>query len=262
MAISKVIFGSRTLIDLSSSTVTPETLGEGVKAFNAKGELIIGTMKAQPSTVSVRLNGAPGEVITYSGGALGDVTLNSSGTATVDIPKGNYTFASGISGYSKSATVSSNQIIDVFPAGAIYWYGREIYSFSAAQQQAGVGLLTKNANYMRFFYNGASNSTQRAAAILTDSILDLTGYTSLNFVTQTETQGSNCYSGVFNTRAVTYSTFQNSSCFAAKSSLLNYAGKSEYSVNISSVNSGFVGTGIAEYNKNDRYVQIHAIWME
>ena len=43
MAISKVVFGNRTLIDLSNITVTPETLGEGVTSFTAKGELIVGS---------------------------------------------------------------------------------------------------------------------------------------------------------------------------------------------------------------------------
>ena len=45
MAINKVIYDGRVLIDLTDSTVTPETLAEGVVAYNAKGERIVGTMK-------------------------------------------------------------------------------------------------------------------------------------------------------------------------------------------------------------------------
>lgn len=55
MAINKVIFAGKTLIDISDSTVRPETLAEGVVAYNAKGERIVGTMKAggASSTVNV-----------------------------------------------------------------------------------------------------------------------------------------------------------------------------------------------------------------
>lgn len=45
MAVNKVIYGSAVLIDISDSTVLPETLAEGVVAYNAKGERIVGTLK-------------------------------------------------------------------------------------------------------------------------------------------------------------------------------------------------------------------------
>ena len=41
--INKVILGSDTVLDLTSDTVTPETLSMGVTAHNAAGELITGT---------------------------------------------------------------------------------------------------------------------------------------------------------------------------------------------------------------------------
>lgn len=44
MAVNKVVYGGETLIDLTSDTVTPETLAEGVTAHDAAGNLIIGTM--------------------------------------------------------------------------------------------------------------------------------------------------------------------------------------------------------------------------
>ena len=46
MAVNKVVYGGRTLIDLTSDTVTAETLAEGVTAHGANGELIVGTMVA------------------------------------------------------------------------------------------------------------------------------------------------------------------------------------------------------------------------
>lgn len=43
MGVNKVIYNGQVLIDLTSSTVTPETLAEGVIAFNSAGEQITGT---------------------------------------------------------------------------------------------------------------------------------------------------------------------------------------------------------------------------
>ena len=45
MAKNKIVFGDQVLIDLNDSTVTPETLAEGVVAYDKHGDKIIGTMK-------------------------------------------------------------------------------------------------------------------------------------------------------------------------------------------------------------------------
>jgi hypothetical protein len=47
--VNKVILGSDTVLDLTSDTVTPETLLVGTTAHNAKGEIITGTLA--PCTV-------------------------------------------------------------------------------------------------------------------------------------------------------------------------------------------------------------------
>lgn len=44
MAVNKVIYGGQTLIDITDSTVTDENLPEGVIAYGANGERIVGTM--------------------------------------------------------------------------------------------------------------------------------------------------------------------------------------------------------------------------
>lgn len=41
-----VVFGAVSIMDISDSTVTPETLGEGVTAYDKSGEKITGTMKS------------------------------------------------------------------------------------------------------------------------------------------------------------------------------------------------------------------------
>lgn len=45
MAKNKIVFGDQVLIDLNDSTVTPETLAEGIIAYDKHGDKIIGTMK-------------------------------------------------------------------------------------------------------------------------------------------------------------------------------------------------------------------------
>ena len=56
MAISKIIFGGEVLIDITDSTITPETLLENIIAYNAKGERIVGTKK-DTSSVTVTDDG-------------------------------------------------------------------------------------------------------------------------------------------------------------------------------------------------------------
>lgn len=46
MAVNKVVYGGTTLVDLTSDSVTPETLLEGTTAHNAAGERIVGKMPA------------------------------------------------------------------------------------------------------------------------------------------------------------------------------------------------------------------------
>lgn len=45
MAINKIDFAGNTLIDLTSDTVTADTLSEGVVAHGADGEVVTGTLK-------------------------------------------------------------------------------------------------------------------------------------------------------------------------------------------------------------------------
>lgn len=45
MGVNKIVYGGRTLIDLTGVTVTPDTLAEGVTAYDAKGNLIIGVAR-------------------------------------------------------------------------------------------------------------------------------------------------------------------------------------------------------------------------
>lgn len=77
MAVNKVIYNGKTLIDLTGIDVTPETLAEGVKAINAAGEIIVGTAPIEPVTETITPHIAPRSTW-YNGLSSGKLTLNSS----------------------------------------------------------------------------------------------------------------------------------------------------------------------------------------
>lgn len=77
--INKVVLGSDTVLDLTSDTVTPETLLVGTTAHNAKGEIITGTLV--PCTV-------------YSAESPAATTTNSAQTFTWEIPSTEHGFKS------------------------------------------------------------------------------------------------------------------------------------------------------------------------
>ena len=54
MAVSKVVVNNETILDLTSDTVTADTLAEGKTAHNAAGEQIVGTMTSGGSSTDVK----------------------------------------------------------------------------------------------------------------------------------------------------------------------------------------------------------------
>lgn len=79
--VNKVVLGSDTVLDLTSDTVTPETLLVGTTAHNAKGEIITGTL-------------VPCTVYSAESPALEGTTLNNVTTFTWDIPSTEHGFNS------------------------------------------------------------------------------------------------------------------------------------------------------------------------
>lgn len=57
MAVNKVVYGNKTLIDMSTVTVTPDTLSKGVTAFDKSGELITGNVNNEVDIAFWMANG-------------------------------------------------------------------------------------------------------------------------------------------------------------------------------------------------------------
>lgn len=94
--VNQVQLGNETLMDITDSTVTPETLLEGEMAYNAAGEFIIGTAKSGTAleTCTVTITGSPN---TSSGTGIVYTTIENG------FPKAAYTvFQSG-----ESITISA-----------------------------------------------------------------------------------------------------------------------------------------------------------
>lgn len=53
MAVSKVVYDGKTLIDLTADTVAPETLAKGATAHDMSGAPIVGTMEAGAKALTV-----------------------------------------------------------------------------------------------------------------------------------------------------------------------------------------------------------------
>lgn len=79
MGVNKVVYGGKTLVDMTDATATPETVLEGYTAYGAKGTRIVGTASAtkrREVTISLPLAGwADGEQTVTVPGVTVDATV-------------------------------------------------------------------------------------------------------------------------------------------------------------------------------------------
>lgn len=106
MAVNKVIYGGRTLVDLTSDTVTAADLAEGVKATGADGNPVVGIMQkvtidAELSTTSTNpvQNKVVTEAIANMGGGSGNYLPLTGGTMTGGITAPNFQTGAGATNY-------------------------------------------------------------------------------------------------------------------------------------------------------------------
>lgn len=99
MAISKVIYGGQTLIDLTADTVTADKLLTGYKAHGADGEIVEGTCTFDANTQDATATAAEilkGKIAYNKGNRItGSMTNNGAVSGTISTKAGAYTVPQG-----------------------------------------------------------------------------------------------------------------------------------------------------------------------
>lgn len=70
MGVGKVVFGGRTLVDLTADTVSASSLRKGATAHDAKGNRVTGTLEEVEFSVSGGVLALSGGRVSASAGAL------------------------------------------------------------------------------------------------------------------------------------------------------------------------------------------------
>lgn len=128
MPVNKVVFGAVAIMDISDSTVTKETLGKGVTAYDKTGEKITGEMEAGVSLPTLTNEGAAADLLTGKQLIDGDgnvvegsmptatqatpsITVDSSGLITASAMQTAGYVAAGTKNATKQLTTQAEQII-------------------------------------------------------------------------------------------------------------------------------------------------------
>lgn len=120
MAINKVIYGGNVLIDLTSDTITPDKLAEGVKAHDASGAQITGTNTFDADTQDA--TAAAAEILTgktaYVRGSKVTGTMKNNGgvTGTISDKSEQYTIPQGFHDGSGKVSINATEQAKLIPA--------------------------------------------------------------------------------------------------------------------------------------------------
>lgn len=119
MAINKVIYGGRTLLDLTADTVTPDKLAEGVTAHDKSGAAITGTNTYDSDTSDA--TAAVAEILSgktaYARGAKLTGTMKNNGavSGTISSKSEQYTVPQGYHDGSGKVGISSTEQAKIIP---------------------------------------------------------------------------------------------------------------------------------------------------
>lgn len=120
MAVSKVVYGGNTLIDLTGDTVEASTLLKGVKAHGADGELITGTCDFDANTQDATATAAEilaGKTAYNKANKLtGTMKNNGAVSGSISTKAGTYTVAQGYHDGSGKVGISSAEQAKLIPA--------------------------------------------------------------------------------------------------------------------------------------------------
>lgn len=118
MGNSKIVFGDRTLIDLSGDTVTPQDLRVGVTAHNAAGEQIAGQL--DPVQLSLIVSVTSGSVVTATKGATVISGTSVNGSCTLIVPEaGTWSVSATLDG--KASNTVSVPVTDSYAVALSFW---------------------------------------------------------------------------------------------------------------------------------------------
>lgn len=113
MAISKVVYGGDTLIDLTADTVIPEKLLAGYKAHGADGEIVEGTCTFDANTQDATATAAEilkGKIAYNKGNRItGSMTNNGAVSGTISTKAGAYTVPQGFHDGSGKVQIAASE---------------------------------------------------------------------------------------------------------------------------------------------------------
>lgn len=120
MAISKVVYGGNTLIDLTGDTVKADKLLSGYKAHGADGEVINGTCTYDSNTQDATATDAEilNDKVAYVRGTkiTGKMKNNGAVTGTISTKAGTYTVPQGYHDGSGKVQIDSNEQAKIIPS--------------------------------------------------------------------------------------------------------------------------------------------------
>ena len=120
MAISKVVYGGNTLIDLTADTISADVLKKGFTAHGADGEAITGTCEHDANTQDA--TAAVSEILTgktaYARGTKLTGTMKNNGavSGTISTKAGAYTIPIGFHDGSGKVQISSTEQAKIIPS--------------------------------------------------------------------------------------------------------------------------------------------------
>jgi len=147
MAISKVVFGNTTLLDLTSDTITANDLAYGVTAHGADGEVITGTSTKDSDTQDA--TAVAGEILAtktaYARGSKITGTMPNRGgvTGTISTKAGTYSIQAGYHDGSGTVSIDSTEQAKIIEDNIKS--GVEILGVTGTYTGEAISAQTKNA---------------------------------------------------------------------------------------------------------------------